>query len=208
VLTFAIALDLRFVYGEAANTLQTLVLVLASGVLLWIAAKLNAETALRQNQDRFRYAFDHSLVAMSITLPSGEMQVNRAFHEMLGLSRDEFLQRHWQEMTHPGDIEASQKIVDSILSGKTSSAIELARQIHPDVIVMDVSMPGVDGIQATRVIHAEWPTVRIVGLSMFREEEQAGAMREAGAVGYLAKSDPAAAILAAIRGDSPALTGR
>jgi PAS domain S-box-containing protein len=79
-------------------------------------------------------------------------------------------------------------------------AIELTRQLAPNVILMDISMPVLNGIEATRAIHAEFPAVRVIGLSMFEVVEQAEAMRQAGAVGYLSKNDSAEALLAAIRG--------
>jgi len=81
-------------------------------------------------------------------------------------------------------------------------AIELTRQLIPDVVLMDVSMPGMNGIDATRVIHAEFPALRVIGLSMFEDPEQPEAMREAGAVGYFSKSASAESLLAAIRGGS------
>jgi len=79
-------------------------------------------------------------------------------------------------------------------------AIELTRQLAPDVILMDISMPVLNGIEATRTIHAEFAGIRVIGLSMFEEPEQPEAMRQAGAVGYLSKNDSVEALLAAIRG--------
>jgi DNA-binding NarL/FixJ family response regulator len=79
------------------------------------------------------------------------------------------------------------------------SAVNLIREIQPDVVLMDISMPGMNGIQATRIIHSELPEVHIIGLSMFQEEEQSAAMREAGAVDYVSKSAPSEAVIAAIR---------
>jgi DNA-binding NarL/FixJ family response regulator len=64
---------------------------------------------------------------------------------------------------------------------------------------MDITMPGMNGIQATRIIHSELPAVHIIGLSMFQEEEQSAAMREAVAVDYISKSGPSDAAIAAIR---------
>jgi DNA-binding NarL/FixJ family response regulator len=80
-----------------------------------------------------------------------------------------------------------------------SQAIALTRQLQPAVVLMDVTMPGLDGIQATRTIHAEFPQIPVIGLSMLAGREHAQAMREAGAVTYLTKSGPPEALLAAIR---------
>jgi PAS domain S-box-containing protein len=91
---------------------------------------------------------------------------------------------------------------DMEIAGEASdgeSAVLLIREVQPDLVLMDVSMPGIGGIQATRVIHSEFPHVRVIGLSMFQEGEQAVAMREAGAVGYVTKSGPSGAVIAAIR---------
>jgi len=78
-------------------------------------------------------------------------------------------------------------------------AIALTRQLMPDVILMDISMPVLNGIEATRAIRAEFPTVRVIGLSMSEDPAQLEAMRDAGAAGYVSKSGPAEALLAAIR---------
>ena len=64
---------------------------------------------------------------------------------------------------------------------------------------MDINMPGMDGIEAARLIHEERPDICIIGLSMFQEYERADAMRKAGAVGYIVKSGPSEAVIAAIR---------
>jgi PAS domain S-box-containing protein len=79
------------------------------------------------------------------------------------------------------------------------SGVDLIRELRPDVVLMDISMPGMDGIQATRIIHKEHPEVRIIGLSMFQEGKQSASMREAGAVGYLTKTGPADVLIEAIR---------
>jgi DNA-binding NarL/FixJ family response regulator len=79
------------------------------------------------------------------------------------------------------------------------SAVYLIREVQPDFALMDVNMPGMSGIQATRIIHSELPRVRIIGLSMFQTEELSAAMQEAGAVDYVCKSAPFEAIIAAIR---------
>ena len=92
------------------------------------------------------------------------------------------------------------EIVGEAADGAT--AVELVRTLRPDVVTMDVNMPGMNGIDAARAIHTENPRTRIIGLSMSEESEQGAAMRSAGAVAYLAKSTSLDKLLAAIRDHS------
>ena len=78
-------------------------------------------------------------------------------------------------------------------------AVDKARQLHPDVILMDINMPGMDGIQATRIIHSELPGVRIIGLSMHDKQDQADQMIQAGAFAYCTKDGSTDELLSAIR---------
>ena len=94
---------------------------------------------------------------------------------------------------HP-DIE----IVGQAANGR--EAVDLAYQLHPDVVVMDVAMPLMGGDEATRQIKLHMPNVRVIGLSMYEEDSMAEKMRRAGAEAYLLKTGPAEELLAAIRG--------
>ncbi len=75
----------------------------------------------------------------------------------------------------------------------------LARELQPDVVLMDVSMAVVDGIAATRAITRQWPQVRVVVLSMHAEESHLFQALEAGAAGYILKTAKAAQVMAAVR---------
>jgi DNA-binding NarL/FixJ family response regulator len=78
-------------------------------------------------------------------------------------------------------------------------AIELARKLHPDVVLMDLSMPKFSGIEATRIIHEELPEVRVIALSIFDDSEHEETMIAAGAAAFLPKSGPSEHIIFAIR---------
>ncbi len=93
--------------------------------------------------------------------------------------------------------EKDMEIVGLASSGE--EAVAKARLLKPDIVMMDVSMKGMGGVEATKRIHAELPQVRVIGLSMFEESGIAESMRLAGAVDYLTKSSPAKVLLATIR---------
>jgi DNA-binding NarL/FixJ family response regulator len=78
-------------------------------------------------------------------------------------------------------------------------AVEQAKTLEPDVILMDLSMPVLDGVEATRQILATQPLLRIVALTSFADQPKVADMLEAGAVGYLLKDCEPADLLSAIR---------
>ena len=88
-----------------------------------------------------------------------------------------------------------------------AEAIDLARRLRPDVILMDIQMPGTDGVAATQTIHLELPDTRVIILTTFDDDEYLLTGLRAGACGYLLKDMPseqlAQAIRAAARGESP-----
>jgi DNA-binding NarL/FixJ family response regulator len=93
--------------------------------------------------------------------------------------------------------EPAFEILDDVGDGE--SALEAARSQHPDVMLMDISMPKMNGIEATRRITSEMENIKILCLSMHREKRMIGAMLKAGASGYLVKSCAAKELNAAIQ---------
>jgi PAS domain S-box-containing protein len=97
-----------------------------------ITERKQALDELRASEDKFKYVFDHSAVGKSITLPSGEINVNQALCEMLGYTQDEIKKCKWQEITHPDDVELTQNEINALISGKKESARFIKRYIHKD----------------------------------------------------------------------------
>ncbi len=87
-------------------------------------------------------------------------------------------------------------------AGNGRDAIALTGQLRPDVVVMDVVMPIIDGEEATRQIRTQWPRVRVVALSMLEEDTTRERMLKAGAEVFLSKAGPSEVIAAAIRHSS------
>jgi len=78
-------------------------------------------------------------------------------------------------------------------------AVEKARELSPDVILMDVSMPRMNGVEATRAIKRESPHIGVVALTMYDEEKYIFDLVRAGATGYLLKDSESSQIISAIR---------
>jgi DNA-binding NarL/FixJ family response regulator len=84
-------------------------------------------------------------------------------------------------------------------AGTGAQAVQLARQARPDVVVMDIRMPGMDGIEATQMITAGLGSARVVVLTTFDDDDYVYAALRAGASGFLVKDMALEDILAAIR---------
>jgi len=84
-------------------------------------------------------------------------------------------------------------------AGEGRAAVSLARELHPDVVVMDIGMPGLNGIEATRQIIATAPGVKVIALSVHAQSPFVAGMLQAGASGYLLKYSAAEELVRAIR---------
>lgn len=92
-----------------------------------------------------------------------------------------------------GDIEVAAEAADG------RQALEAARAVAPDVVLMDLSMPGLDGVAATRLLLQEQPRVRVVALTSFSDRQRVNDVLAAGAIGYLLKDSRPDELLAAVR---------
>jgi len=77
--------------------------------------------------------------------------------------------------------------------------VGMALELKPDIIITDIKMPLMDGVEATRILTEELPATGIIAFTLFNEEELVGEMLEAGALGYLLKSSSRQEILDAIQ---------
>lgn len=84
-------------------------------------------------------------------------------------------------------------------SDNGAEAVALSEQLKPDVVVMDVTMPQLNGVEATRRILATTPSAKVLGLSMNADRRYVVAMFEAGAAGYLVKNSAADELIQALQ---------
>ncbi|HTY64143.1 MAG TPA: PAS domain S-box protein [Acidobacteriota bacterium] len=152
-----------------------------------------------------------------MVLPVAEVSV--AVHEEAGLNAETQKQTDFQQAPDEGqrirvlladDHHVVRQGIANLLSdspyieivgaaGDGLEAVELAAKLIPDIILMDISMPKLDGIEATRRINKEYPQICIIGFSMFEDVERIQAMRAGGALLYIRKSAPADELINTIR---------
>lgn len=90
---------------------------------------------------------------------------------------------------------------DLILAGEAASgeiAIQMCGRLLPDVVLMDLLMPGMDGLEATRIIRRQFPTIQVIALTSFNEEGLVQNALKAGAISYLLKDVSAEELVKAI----------
>jgi two-component system response regulator NreC len=95
------------------------------------------------------------------------------------------------------EAEPDIEVVGEALDGQ--QAVALAEALRPDVILMDIAMPGMDGLEATRHIISHWPDIRVLVLTMHRTDDYFFEMLKAGASGYVLKGAQTDELINAIR---------
>jgi DNA-binding NarL/FixJ family response regulator len=103
------------------------------------------------------------------------------------------VRRGLSDLLTAAGIDVVGALADGALAG------EAARELEPDLVLMDLSMPGLDGIEATRAVLAARPGAKVIVLTSFAEHARIHAALEAGAVGYLLKDAEPEDILKALR---------
>ncbi|MGE5380702.1 MAG: response regulator [Methylocystaceae bacterium] len=94
-------------------------------------------------------------------------------------------------------MELNSRIKVVAVAGNGEEAIECCRRTLPDIVLMDVNMPGVDGVQATRVIKREMPQIKIIAVTIY-EDEQVVEMVKAGVSAYVLKDVPGEELMSTI----------
>jgi PAS domain S-box-containing protein len=87
-------------------------------------------------------------------------------------------------------------------AGDGQEAVDLARRLRPDIMIVDVTMPKLNGVQVTSMVSKELPGIKIIGLSMHEQDDMAQAMYNAGAMAYCAKSAPIESLVNILRNAS------
>lgn len=95
------------------------------------------------------------------------------------------------------ELEPDFEVVGEAATGV--EAVEVAGREHPDVAILDIGMPEMNGIEATRQIKARWPDINVLVLTAYDDDEYVFAFVEAGAAGYLLKDVPAEEVIRAVR---------
>ena len=101
-----------------------------------------------------------------------------------------------QSLSQSCELEEGLEVVGEAENGQ--EAVELARRTRPDVVLMDIEMPVLDGVQATRLITKDNPETRVIVLTIHQQDKAVRAALEAGARGYLSKGIDEQALIKAV----------
>ncbi len=97
-------------------------------------------TENKNSEELIKSVFENSIVGQSLTLPSGEINVNKAFCEMIGYTKEELENKKWQDITHPDDIAYTSDQMKTLISGESESAHFIKRFIKKDGSVLWVEI--------------------------------------------------------------------
>jgi PAS domain S-box-containing protein len=128
--------------GIPVILLYPLATILVGKILSDQVSEMRHVEALRISEEKYKPIFEAANVGKSITLFTGEIDVNQAFCDMLGYTKEELKNKRWQDVTPADDIEITQNILDSLLQGKKDSARFNKRYMHKNgsYIWADVSV--------------------------------------------------------------------
>jgi PAS domain S-box-containing protein len=106
-----------------------------------ITERKHAEESLKESEEKFKNVFDNSAIGKSLTFLDGSVHVNPAFCQMLGYTMEEMVLQKWQNISHPDDVELSQKNLNRLLSGEKKSVRFIKRYLKKDgaIIWADVN---------------------------------------------------------------------
>lgn len=126
-------------------------------------------------------------------LNGGEQEQNKSIRVLL--ADDHALVREGTRRL----LEAEEDIIVVAEAASGEEAMEAVRRFHPDIAIMDIAMPGIGGINATRAIKGEYPETAVLMLSAYDDEPYLMALLEAGAAGFLLKNVHGQELLKALR---------
>lgn len=128
--------------------------------------------------------------AAPLATATGERRPPASAREPLNSARTRVLLVDDHAMLRQGLRTALESYADIEVVGEATNgeqAVMLAKSVHPDIVIMDINMPGMDGIEATRRLKLEQPATMVIGLSVHNNWQVEEVMREAGAVSFLPK---------------------
>ena len=101
-----------------------------------ITDKETSEQALRESEEKFRYVFENCCIGNSLALPTGEIEVNKAFCDMLGYSAEEIQGMKWQDLTYAEDIKHCQNQISLLLKENRESISFFKRYLKKDGTIL------------------------------------------------------------------------
>ena len=102
-----------------------------AGDVAFALYSIDLEAALRESEEKFKHTFEHLSIGLSLTSPTGEVQANQTFYEMLGYAQNHTALK-WQEITHPEDVAESQAVVEALMAGEQDVARFTKRYLHKE----------------------------------------------------------------------------